>query len=555
MSLTLLVVNFFSSYLKRFIEMFYCYFRCFAMAKCLVCCQSGENLVVVTDRGIKSLKEFAVLRSDERVIEELEKAEEIYVHEKCRKWFNNRKRIASDTKCLNEDSKSLKVETRNSSSPFDWANDCFICGKDLDTNHKKCHSVLTLEIKSTLLADCDDQLSFQEDDALATAVRGRLMGCIDLVAKGAQYHQNCRVNFSLKRNLENKKSIGNPRNSELNLAFEETCNWLESQVELHTLKDFMNKMKEKSVTHESYSRNHTKTCLKEKYGQYITITSQGEGKPSIIGFQNTINYLIEQKYRQKEENNGESEKERMVNILGNVIKDEIRSINMSEYYPNSEELSDIDFLENWLPKSLVSLLSVLVPSKLKRTAIGHSITSACRRNLMSPLLLGLGVELDHSFGSKWLNNHLSRLGFSVTNQQVRQFKEAALEQNDPMDDVPSNSFVQWSADNVDHNIGTLDGKNTFHGMGMIAAVTPNLLAPGKIVRKVQATTDTKKIASQKAVPIKQYFGSCVPPSTLKLKQYSLLKVSASIEHDEERLKDLIWISSWLLKNKPTFEHT
>ena len=71
--------------------MFYCYFRCFAMAKCLVCCQSGENLVVVTYRGIKSLKEFAVLRSDERVIEELEKADEIYVHEKCRKWFNNRK--------------------------------------------------------------------------------------------------------------------------------------------------------------------------------------------------------------------------------------------------------------------------------------------------------------------------------------------------------------------------------------------------------------------------------------------------------------------------------
>ena len=53
-------------------------------------------------------------------------------------------------------------------------------------------------------------------------------------------------------------------------------------------------------------------------------------------------------------------------------------------------------------------------------------------------------------------------------------------------------MTQWSADNVDHNIGTLDGKNTFHGMGMIAAVTPNLLAPGKIVRKVQATTDTKK---------------------------------------------------------------
>ena len=28
------------------------------------------------------------------------------------------------------------------------------------------------------------------------------------------------------------------------------------------------------------------------------------------------------------------------------------------------------------------------------------------------------------------------------------------------------------ADNVDHNIITIDGKGTFHGMGIIAALTP-----------------------------------------------------------------------------------
>ena len=30
----------------------------------------------------------------------------------------------------------------------------------------------------------------------------------------------------------------------------------------------------------------------------------------------------------------------------------------------------------------------------------------------------------------------------------------------------------FAADNVDHNIVTLDGKGTFHGMGMIVAITP-----------------------------------------------------------------------------------
>ena len=34
------------------------------------------------------------------------------------------------------------------------------------------------------------------------------------------------------------------------------------------------------------------------------------------------------------------------------------------------------------------------------------------------------------------------------------------------------SFIQFVADNVDHNIRTLNGLDTFHGMGIIAALTP-----------------------------------------------------------------------------------
>jgi len=36
--------------------------------------------------------------------------------------------------------------------------------------------------------------------------------------------------------------------------------------------------------------------------------------------------------------------------------------------------------------------------------------------------------------------------------------------------VEANSFVQYVADNADHNLCTLDGRGTFHGMGIIAAV-------------------------------------------------------------------------------------
>ena len=71
-------------------------------------------------------------------------------------------------------------------------------------------------------------------------------------------------------------------------------------------------------------------------------------------------------------------------------------------------------------------------------------------------------------------------------------------------DIPSftpSQFVQYIADNVDHNIRTLDGIDTFHGMGMIAAVTPGFKRSNPIIR-VKVTA--KDIASVGHVPIQYH---------------------------------------------------
>ena len=51
-------------------------------------------------------------------------------------------------------------------------------------------------------------------------------------------------------------------------------------------------------------------------------------------------------------------------------------------------------------------------------------------------------------------------------------------------DIPNftSQFVQYVADNVDHNIRTLDGNDTFHGMGMIATITPGTKKSNPILR-------------------------------------------------------------------------
>ena len=82
--------------------------------------------------------------------------------------------------------------------------------------------------------------------------------------------------------------------------------------------------------------------------------------------------------------------------------------------------------------------------------------------------MGLAVQLHHSFLIDTLHHH----GFCSSYQEVQMFNQnAALIQGT---NIPSfnGEFVQYAADNVDHNSRTLNGNNTFHGMGMIAVVTP-----------------------------------------------------------------------------------
>ena len=52
--------------------------------------------------------------------------------------------------------------------------------------------------------------------------------------------------------------------------------------------------------------------------------------------------------------------------------------------------------------------------------------------------------------------------------------------------LPPGTFSQNIADNVDHNLCTLDGKNTFHGMGIIQVSTNNngLLHEEKAIKQI-----------------------------------------------------------------------
>ena len=172
----------------------------------------------------------------------------------------------------------------------------------------------------------------------------------------------------------------------------------------------------------------------------------------------------------------ESEMERIVLSAAKIIKAKIKEQEYDmEKYPSDEQIGSLEKGRSWLPKLLLDFLKTLIKSDTKQVSIGQCIVQAARpRSVIAPLLFGLGVEADPQTGHRWLVGELSRLGFSITSDEVTRYKQSVLQSDGVGNEIPdfnSGAFTQWVADNVDHNIATLDGKATFHGMGIIAATS------------------------------------------------------------------------------------
>lgn len=66
----------------------------------------------------------------------------------------------------------------------------------------------------------------------------------------------------------------------------------------------------------------------------------------------------------------------------------------------------------------------LINNHLKQVSLGQAIVGAVKsRSCISPVMFGLGIESDKVFGSRWLLTELSRLGFSISYDEVTRYKQ------------------------------------------------------------------------------------------------------------------------------------
>ena len=88
--------------------------------------------------------------------------------------------------------------------------------------------------------------------------------------------------------------------------------------------------------------------------------------------------------------------------------------------------------------------------------------------------------------------------------QVRRYNQSILLSDRSTKEYRNINFAQLSADNVDHNIATLTGHGTFHGMGIIETVTPGEIKPNAIRRLKDRKLINEVINNCGKVPIVQY---------------------------------------------------
>ena len=141
-------------------------------------------------------------------------------------------------------------------------------------------------------------------------------------------------------------------------------------------------------------------------------------------------------------------------------------------YPMYDDIVFPEKQDTFLPSSLHKFLEMLVRSK---NQIGQAIAYTTHPRLAIPAIpIGLGIEMDHMFWSKFLINKLSQLCLGISYDEVNRYKQSVIENNNVTDiqkELPDDTFAQYATDNVEHNICFLDGKRTFHGMGITSMAT------------------------------------------------------------------------------------
>ena len=243
---------------------------------------------------------------------------------------------------------------------------------------------------------------------------------------------------------------------------------------------------------------------------------------------------------------------RILRTAAKVIKSDVKSMPSSKTeYPGTNQMSSVELALGFLPESLRVLLELLLTGQdisKKVASIGQAIVQAIRpRVIIMPLQLGLAVEMHHHFASRYLIDTLNEHGFCSPCHEVQRFeRNAAVTSGTDVPNYTDSDYIQYIADNVDHNVRTIDGYNTFHGMGMLGVITPAKQSTRTIPR---VTVTNEDILAVGRVNIHHMSVPCTGLQNLK---YQKLSIEEYHDKDCDALDNLWNISLHLRSPRPAW---
>jgi len=434
------------------------------------------------------------------------------VHKKCRNSWTNDYAIKQALKRSAESSSPVKKKRlRVNSGPYDPKKDCFFCGREIvkgthghDERNSEVH---TKCFPSTILKTCKER-----SDDWAHIVEGRIEYFDkDLHAFDCVYHPQCSTYFRQGHDMpvqfrteprRKPKQVGRPKNEDRLKAFLKVCDYFEeNDDEQMTISDLVRKMGEYLLDEGSipYGSQYLKQKLKERYGDSIYI-AEGEGLEDVVTMRVKASKILRTYFKSAKGDDAESQKRAIIATAAKLLKCDIKADipSVTDRYPSSQSLK-LDTALDYLPISLRTMLDQLfvgTDKAEKVAAIGQSIIQAVRpRAVVVPLQIGLSTQLHHLYKSRFLIDTLSVMGFSSSYMEVQRFLKNAADAVAPqLLERGSFGTVLFAADNVDHNIITLDGRGTFHGMGMVAATTPGQVTTHAVRRKNISNLNLKEMS-------------------------------------------------------------
>jgi hypothetical protein len=407
---------------------------------------SCEEKVALQKKGLETVLECSRQRGNKDLLDYIQTQPEVLnVHISCRKKYTVRCRslefdMSSEVAC---EPAIPNKKLRSQTDSFEWQSHCFLCGKSVavgprNSTREKVKTASTIAFRNNVLKHCSVRM-----DDWAVEVQGRLEFCNDLPAVGAVYHSTCCNRFfsMAKHPCEKVAETGRSVDVAKENSFLNMCSCLENYetARLYSLEELRRTMIDKEGSEAAvYCCKTIQVKLQERYGSDVTF--KRDGLRTIVCLRETAYSILSSKWYADKSDDLSDESSRIVEAAAKLIRAEIKKQEYSRsVYPTKDQMSDVGEGKTWLPSLLRLLLQTIVNDDLKQAAIGQCIVQAARpRSVISPILFGLGVELDLKMRSKWLVNHLARLGFSITYDEVVRFKQSAIpSSNEP---PPLHSF-------------------------------------------------------------------------------------------------------------------